>query len=467
MFGLIQRFGDKAAFITERDGEISYREFVNFADRIGKSVDPRSLIFCLCANELESVAGYVGFIRHRTVSLLLPASIDGATLLSLESRYKPSFIWAPLIEQDKLGGRDIVFREGNYALFFSGRNDSLSLHPDLALLMTTSGSTGSPQMVRLSFSNLVNNADSIIKGLGLTANDIPITTLPMNYVYGLSIINSHLRVGGTIILNSRPLMDREFWTLLKTKKATTFGGVPYTYEMIRRLGFDFLRNSSIEQLTQAGGRLQPSLVKEIGSHCDEVNKRFIVMYGQTEATSRMSILPSEFTQLKSESIGRAIPGGRLAIDSGDLGCEVVPGKVGELIYYGPNVSLGYASNARDLLKGDENQGILRTGDLAWVDQDGFYYISGRKKRFLKLFGNRVSLDDIETFISSEGWECACTGKDNDLRLYVTSPDNHKQLRLKVANFLGINHMAISIFYTEKIPRTEHGKVSYFGLEENN
>ena len=467
MFEKLQQFGGKAAFITERDGVVSYAEFINLADRIGINVDARTLVFCLCSNELEAVAGYVGFLRNKVVSLMLPTSINLNSLNLLEARYMPTFIWAPLLDQDRLGKREIVFQEGGYALFSAGLNRAPSLHPDLALLMSTSGSTGSPQMVRLSFSNLVSNADSIIEGLGLTAQDIPITTLPMNYVYGLSIINSHLRIGGTIILNSRSLMDRGFWDLLKSKKATTFGGVPYTYEMIKRLGFDFLRSSSIEQLTQAGGRLEPSLVRDLGLLCKEVNKRFTVMYGQTEATSRMSILPSQFAHIKSESIGRAIPGGRLAIDYGDLGYEVAPGKIGELVYFGANVSLGYATSMQDLSRGDENQGILRTGDLAWIDHEGFYYIAGRKKRFLKIFGNRISLDDVEAFVSSEGWECACIGRDNDLQVYVTSPDNHKQLRLKVATFLGINHLAISISFVKKIPRAENGKVSYFELDEGN
>jgi acyl-coenzyme A synthetase/AMP-(fatty) acid ligase len=466
MFENIEQFKNRIALITERDGAITYGEFVNFSDRIGRSVTSRNLVFFVCSNQIESVAAYVGFLRNKVVPLLLPSSINASTLSFLESNYKPAFIWAPLLIQQELGQREIVFKEGGYGLFSCHLDGLPILHPDLGLLMTTSGSTGSPKMVRLSFKNLSSNADSIAKGLELTSLDVPITTLPMNYVYGLSIINSHLSIGGTVILNNYSVIDRKFWNLLKSKRATTFGGIPYTYEMIKRLGFNFLKNTSIDTLTQAGGSLNSDMVSELGRLSGSLCKRFFVMYGQTEATSRMAILPSAYAQLKPKSIGFAISGGRLEIE--EIEQNPTDGgesfRIGELVYRGPNVCLGYAFSNRDLFKGDENFGILRTGDLAHFDEEGFCYIVGRVKRFIKIYGNRISLDDVERFISAQGFESVCAGQDNHLKMYVTSPDNHDQLIVKVASYLNINRLALSVIYIDKIPRSEYGKVFYADLD---
>ena len=464
MFEALHHFGDKVAFITEDDGAISYAQFIGLADSIGKKISARTVVFCICNNEIGSVAAYVGFLRNKVVPLLLPASIDLEALKLLEIKYRPSFIWAPLSWREKFLGRGIVVTEVGYALYSSYIGSPCELNPELALLVTTSGSTGSRQMVRISYENLLANSQSIIKGLELSAKDIPITTLPMSYVFGLSIINTHLILGGTIILSNRSLMDKRFWELLKSKKATTFGGVPYTYEMIKRFGCNFLKETSIDQLIQAGGRLHPDFIKDFGGRCRQFGVRFFVMYGQTEATSRISILPSEFTELKPESIGVAIPGGKLELVFDQINSDVVNVKTGELVYFGPNVSLGYALDFADLAKLDENRGFLRTGDLATVDQDGFYYIVGRKKRFLKLYGNRVSLDEVESFIQSQGWNGACIGTDDNLKIYVDAVENHGALKIRVAGFLGINHKAISVLYIENLPRLESGKVAYSKLE---
>lgn len=464
MFETLHHFGEKTAFITEDDGAISYRQFVGLADRIAKKISVRTVVFCICSNDLGSVAAYVGFLRNKIVPILLPATIDSEALKILELKYRPSFIWAPLNWKERFKNCETVVTEVGYALYSSNMDSTYELNPALALLMTTSGSTGSKQMVRISYANLEANSQSIIEGLRLSSKDVPITTLPMSYVFGLSIINTHLVVGGTIILSNRSLMDKYFWTMLKSKKATTFGGVPYTYEMIRRLGFNVFKETSINQLLQAGGRLHPDFVKDLGGQCHQMGIQFFVMYGQTEATSRISILPSEFSELKPDSIGLAIPGGKLELDFDLTIANESKEKIGELIYSGPNVSLGYAFDYTDLSKSDENSGRLRTGDLATVDQDGFYYIVGRRKRFIKLYGNRINLNEVEEFIQAEGLNAACIGVDDNLKIYVENAGGHDTLKIRVAGFLGINQRAISVLHIENLPRLESGKVAYSKLE---
>jgi acyl-coenzyme A synthetase/AMP-(fatty) acid ligase len=338
------------------------------------------------------------------------------------------------------------------------------LHDDLALLLTTSGSTGSSKLVRQSYKNIISNANAIAKYIGITQADRPITTLPMSYTYGLSIINSHFLKGCAVILTNKTLMEKAFWDLLKTNKATTFGGVPYTYEMLKKLRFSRMELPSLNILTQAGGKLRPELVKEFAMMCQQKNIRFFVMYGQTEATARMSFLPSEYAISKPGSMGIAIPGGDfwLEDDKGNLitGNETV----GELIYKGDNVTFGYAMSRDHLEKGDENAGVLKTGDMAKCDSDGFYYILGRKKRFLKLFGNRVNLDEVDHLFKEAGYACVCSGEDDHLNIYTIDKNNHEEIKRFIADRTGIHPSAFFVRYIENIPRNEAGKVLYSALK---
>jgi acyl-coenzyme A synthetase/AMP-(fatty) acid ligase len=255
-------------------------------------------------------------------------------------------------------------------------------------------------------------------------------------------------------------MNRTFWDLLKTYKATTFGGVPYVYEMLKKLRFERMTLPSLKVLTQAGGKLRPELAKEFAINCEQKGIKFFVMYGQTEATTRMAYLPSEYAVVKAGSMGGAIPGGEfwLEDDSGNIieGSDIA----GELVYKGENVSMGYALTRLDLSKGDENGGVLKTGDIAKRDSDGFYYIVGRKKRFLKLFGNRVNLDELEQLLKDAGYDCACAGVDDKLKIFVTGKERHDDIKRFASESTGIHQAAFSVTSIESIPRNEAGKTLY-------
>ena len=220
---------------------------------------------------------------------------------------------------------------------------------------------------------------------------------------------------------------------------------------------------SLRVLTQAGGKLSPELSEEFAKICEQKGIKFYVMYGQTEATARMSYLPSEYAISKAGSIGFPIPGGKFSLinESGEVITQSnIPG---ELIYSGDNVTMGYAQSCYDLSKGDENSGHLSTGDIAIFDDDGFYYITGRKKRFLKLFGSRVNLDEVEQLLNNSGIECACTGADDKLIIYTTDP-KIEDARDFVLSHTDINSKGFSVVYIETIPRNESGKVLYGSLE---
>jgi len=463
-YNRLDAFGGATAVITENAEEVSYSELLAAADQLKERIQQRCLVFSVCENSLESVAGYIGFLRGRIVPVLISDGIHQSAFERLLRMYRPAYIW---MQREKAAGAawgSEIYCYGNYVLLKTEDQTDYAIHEDLALLMTTSGSTGSPMLVRQSYKNVNSNAAAIAQYLDITAADRPITTLPMSYTYGLSIINSHFLRGASVILTRKSLMDKNFWSLLRTKQATTFGGVPYIYEMLRKLRFARMDLPSLRVLTQAGGKLHPDLVKEFAMICEQKGIRFFVMYGQTEATARMSYLPDEYAIAKAGSMGKPIPGGMFWLE--DEAGNIIDSHdtVGELVYKGDNVTMGYAGGFEDLGKGDENGGVLKTGDYAKRDADGFYYIVGRKKRFLKLFGNRVNLDEVEQLIKESGFMCACAGTDDHLRIYCCNPEKLADVKGIAASGLGIHPSAVEAIYIDRIPRSESGKILYSELK---
>ena len=221
---------------------------------------------------------------------------------------------------------------------------------------------------------------------------------------------------------------------------------------------------NLKYITQAGGKLRKELCLEFANICAQKNIKFYIMYGQAEATARISYLPSEQVHKKPGSIGIPISGGKIWLE--DENGMVVDKQflAGELVYQGDNVTLGYAENRFELQKGDENQGILYTGDLAKRDQDDYYYIVGRKKRYLKMFGNRINLDDIEQLILSEGNECACSGIDDALNIFITKPEEKNRIKKYISKKTGIHLNGLEMVIVDKIPRNETGKILYSELD---
>jgi long-chain acyl-CoA synthetase len=459
----LMQFAERIAFITEDGSQYSYREILSTADIISKNIKTRSLVFCLTQNSPGSITGYFAFLQNGIVPLMLDSDMDSELLDKLITTYKPEYLWIP--KEDKFANNKgkIMLNLLDYLLVKLPSKKEYLLHDELGLLMTTSGSTGSPKLVKLSYENILSNAQAISKYLSIDENEKPITTLPMNYSFGLSIINSHMIKGATILLTKRSLIEREFWSFLQTFKATSISGVPYTFEILKKLRFFNMDLPHLRTITQAGGKLNDNLNREFSKFCEDEGKRFYVMYGQTEATARMSYLPHEYSMLKLGSMGVAIPDGEFFLldKSGNILDEAE--KDGELMYKGRNVSMGYAVIRSDLAKGNENNGILATGDIAKRDNDGFYYIVGRKKRFIKLFGNRINLDEMERLINNVLSDCACTGRDDEIIIFITDRGKLKDINRYIAEKIGINRRAFLVKYIAEIPRNFSGKIIYSKL----
>ncbi len=457
-------FGENNFAIADDGTQYKYKDLYE-QERLfaGQLATQRSLVFVLCTNTVGSILGYVSCLNYGHVAVMVDASLDSDLLQALIKTYSPNFLWVPQDNEDQFTGNKRYSAWGYTLIEYN--NELIDLHLDLALLLTTSGSTGSPKLVRQSYQNILANTQSIVEYLQIDATERPITTLPMNYTYGLSIINTHLFVGATLILTQHGIMQSEFWQRMKSEEVTSIAGVPYIYEMLDRLRFCRMKLPSLRTMTQAGGKLSLKLHEKFATYAQEQGKKFIVMYGQTEATARMGYLPAEYALKKIGSMGMAIPGGRFAlVDMNDQ--EITePEVVGELIYYGDNVTLGYAERVEDLSKGDERHGVLHTGDMAKMDQDGFYYIVGRKKRFLKIFGSRVNLDETERLLSLqfEGLDCACSGVDDKLKVFITNADLKKNVEQFLPEKLGFHPSAFAVEVIQQIPRNDAGKILYTQL----
>lgn len=448
--------------IQEESGvQLSYGEVYDFDEKFAEEAGGRCLIFIMCSNTAGSVAGYTACINHRIVPVLLNAHIDRELLDHLLSLYCPAYLWMPEDQTGQFPGMESVYEAYGYVLLRTGYGRNFPLYKELALLLTTSGSTGSPKFVRQSYTNVLDNAQSIAEYLELDETERPITTLPMNYTYGLSIINSHLLAGATILVTEKTLMQKEFWNFFKEAGATSFGGVPYTYEILDKLRFYRMELPSLRAMTQAGGKILPELHEKFAKYAVERGKKFVVMYGQCEATARMGYLPPEKAVEKKGSMGIAIPGGKFHLIDGDGKEIAAPDTTGELVYEGKNVTLGYAECGEDLIKGDERNGILETGDMAQFDRDGYFYIVGRKKRFLKIYGNRVNLDEVDRLIKGEfGIEAASVGVDDHMYIFVTDGKYAEPVKAFVVNKTRLNQAAFQVITIDEIPKNDSGKTLY-------
>jgi long-chain acyl-CoA synthetase len=456
-------YSSRIAIISETFGEISYQELQKYANTFSGFLPERALVLCICSNNLETVVGYLGALAANSVVMMVEGKISSDLLNRLSGEYLPEYIWVGKNRLIDFEFPNIIHEFGNSVLLRTQHKHLSNLHPQLSLLLPTSGSTGSPKYVRLSNRNISSNAESIVTYLDITAEQKTITTLPSSYSYGLSIINSHLLSGATICMTELSMMENMFWEKIEKHQINSFAGVPYTYKMLDRIKFHNRIPASLKTITQAGGKLSKDLCLKFAQSCSKADVKFFVMYGQTEATARMSYLPSDRAIIKAGSIGLPIPGGEFWLVN-DFGITVEePNVPGELYYRGDNVCMGYAEGRADLSEGDQNKGVLATGDIAMRDDEGFLYIVGRKKRFIKIFGNRINLDEIENQLNLAGFESACTGIDEKLQIFTTGKQNEVDISSYLRQNIGLNKVAYSIYPIAEIPRNASGKIQYSKL----
>ena len=443
-FDHLEKFGDNiAVYDSNSDESVTYLELEGFVQtRVAELGDERKLVFIEAHNSLQSVIDYVACLRGRHVVYLLD-NLENNKTQSLIQLYKPNI----------LIGKDGKLKFNN--------DTALDLHKDLALLLSTSGSTGSPKFVKLSQKNIQSNAESICEYLELTADDRALSHLKLHYSYGMSILNSHLQVGASVILTPHTVIDDAFWKVLNEYKATSFAGVPYTFETLLHNNFAVEKYPSLRYTTQAGGKLEASLVQKMSEQLGKYNVKFYVMYGQTEAAPRISYLPPDLVAEFPGSIGKAIPGGTLSLIDENGDDIIEEDKAGELVYAGPNVMMGYATNPEELSL-DETPECLLTGDIACRTKFDLYYIVGRTSRFVKPFGIRVNLDEIQSHIKTTHAQSAVTGDDKTIivALQKSAEGDTIDIIPTLAKKYALPESTFSISLYDGIPLLSSGKYDY-------
>ncbi len=461
-------FADNTALIdTSKNESVSYRNIESESDIIKEKISSgrKGLAFLFTTNNSESVITYIALLKSGNAVLLLDEKLNEEIRNGLIKNYRPDYIISS--NESVPEHYSLSFKYESLNFIKTTESNSINIFPELSVLLSTSGTTGSPKLVKLSYKNIQSNASSIAEYLNIDESERPITTLPFNYSFGLSIINSHLLKGSTIVLTEKTVFFRDFWNLFNEYKCTSFAGVPYTYTMLKRIGFEKIDLPTLKYFTQAGGKLSEEFIKHFNEYAIENNKKFFVMYGQTEATARITYVPPEKLSNKIGSIGISIPGGELKIMN-DAQEIFAPNETGEIVYKGDNVMLGYAETAADLSKGDELNGVLFTGDLGYKDKDGFFYVTGRMKRFIKIFGLRINLDEVQKMIENHfKISAACTGKDELLKILVHSDDHLTEVKVKeeVMKMYKLNFKSLVVKSTNQIPTNSNGKYDYNRINE--
>jgi acyl-CoA synthetase (AMP-forming)/AMP-acid ligase II len=449
---------------ADRGEEITYGQLL---ERVTQTADclrqklGRGLVFHLSTDTPDAIVLYLACLEAGCPVVLLEPGL-GDRLEPLLQAYDPDAVLLPEEMATPAGmrpGASLPTRTYRMAIGRTNRAER-PLHPDLALLLTTSGSTGSPKLVRLTRNNLLANARAIASYLGIQTGERSIQSLPMHYSYGLSLVNSHLAAGATVVLTRHSFIRPEFWSAFDRAGCTSFAGVPYMYETLHRLRFDPKQHSGLRTMTQAGGGLRRDLIQSFHERASAAGCRFFVMYGQTEAAPRISYVPHERLAEKLGSIGIPVPNGRLSL------VPLEDSDQEELIYSGPNVMMGYAESATDLAAGDILKGTLRTGDLATADSEGFFTLTGRLKRFAKLFGRRISLEELEKELEMRyPIRAAATEREGQLLIFAAARErvDLEGIAHDLARRLNVPPKCVKVQAIAEIPLTASGKTDYKAL----
>jgi acyl-CoA synthetase (AMP-forming)/AMP-acid ligase II len=435
-------------------GELA--ELVGEAERVLRH-DSKALVLCAGDRDLPTLLAYLAALRLGHAVAFLPASDE------ILSSYQPEFVipapgegagltglgYRPVAEP--IAGTTIFQRESS--------QPAGELYPDLALMLGTSGSTGSPKTVRLSYTGLAGNITAVIRALGITAAERGPTSLPITHAYGLSVLNTHLLAGASVVFCRRSPLSLATWDHLIRSGATSFAAVPTTYAAFGPAHVSQLGRSKIRTMTHSGARLGDDLTMRLVRMMEERDGRFYVGYGQTEATSRIARLDPADLPGRLGSVGTAMPGGTITIRPAPAHARAVPGE-GAVHYRGPGVMLGYASGRADLSRGAEVD-VLDTGDLGYL-REGYLYLTGRTKRIVKVFGVRTSLDDLERMVERPGHPTAVICGTDDVVHLVGAGDAavHEQQRRQLVESLGVPSRYVVFRPVDRLPQTPGGKVDY-------
>ena len=465
LFRAFNKYKNNIAIIDKEHSDLSYKQVLKESNKIKKKIKIKSLILIISENTLGSLLAYIFCIINNHVAIIIDSKTNKKNILKVFKNYEPNYIF--LSKEIKTIFNKKCLEKYSFfdqILLKNKINKKKKLNKNLSVLLSTSGSMGSIKFVKLSRNNLKINTDSIINYLKINNKDSAITNLPISYSYMISVINTHLEAGGSIIISKYSLIEKKFWKILKNSKVTSFNGVPYTYEMLIRIGIKNIKINSLKYLTQAGGKLEKNKLKEIINFCKKHNIKFFSMYGQTEASPRISYLKPEFSEKKIGSIGKGLSGNKIYIIN-DTGKKILePYVEGEIICEGKNVFMGYSKNYNDLNRPNEKNYKLKTGDLGFFDKDGFFFITSRISRITKIFGNRIDLGDLESLMKQKGYKVVCLSDNKIIFIFIEKKYNKTNLINTISQITNLNISSFKLIKLKYFPRTSNNKVSYSELK---
>ncbi len=457
------KFRNNIALIDEKD-KVFYRDLIINSAKIEKKLRKKSLTLMLADNSIGSIVCYVSLIKKRFPVLILDHRITTKFLKDILKLYKPENICLPNKNSFFKRNKDFkfVYKFKSFKFLKNIKKDPFKVNDNLSILATTSGSTGSVKLIKQSYNNIKSNTSSILQYLKLNKNSVTITNLPLSYTFGMSIINTHLQVGSKIVVTKRTMFEKKFWKVFKKNQINTIYGVPYTYEILDKLNFFSKNTPSLKLFAQAGGKITEKFQKKINLYIEKYKKFFFIMYGQAEATTRISYLPYEKFAKKIGSIGVPIVGGKIKLVDENNRIIKKANTVGEIVYKGKNVCKGYVFDRNDINKKDQWNGKIFTGDLAKRDKEGFYYIVGRKKRFSKIYGLNINLEEIENLLKTKfnSPDFATIPSTNKIKIFTSIQDTDKKILDCLKKNTNIHISSFKTFFVKKIPKLINGKIDY-------
>ncbi|HBC78679.1 MAG TPA: AMP-dependent synthetase, partial [Bacteroidales bacterium] len=443
-------------FLVGKDN-LSFKELYISSSRLAswlrKEYGTNKNILLLSVNNRFFLTAYFAIIKSGNVCIPLDPNIEKENLEYITGLTNPVLIFMTRDIEKKISAGTVkcifpdTIGQDEFSGPLSGKEENFDREA-CAEIIFTSGSTGIPKGVMISHKNLITNTDSIVTYLKLNQNDRMLVVLPFYYCYGLSLLHTHLRVGGSIVLNNSFIFLGSIINNLLEYKCTGFAGVPSHFQILLRKSDNFKTTKfpDLRYVTQAGGKLAPIFIDEFRNSHPEIT--FIVMYGQTEATARLSYLPPDLYEAKKGSMGKGIPGVELRVID-EKGEKIKPGEVGEVIAKGDNVMIGYFKDEEGT-KNAIRDGWLYTGDLGTVDKDGYIFLTARKKEIIKVGGKRISPKEIEAVILElpEVVDCTIEGVEDELlgealkATVVIRTDNGKEMMVDKIKQHCSRHLAL-------------------------
>ena len=466
LFKFFKKYKKNIAIIYEENNKLTYGKLLVEIKKIKKNIKERSLILIISENSIGSLLAYIFCILNNHVVIIVDSKTSQKNIYKIFKNYKPNYIFTS-DKKNNILKKNLIKKYNffNQILYRNKINIKKKLNKELSILLSTSGSMGSTKFVKLSKENIKINTDSIISYLKINKKDSAITNLPISYSYMISIINTHLEVGGSIVISNHSLVQKEYWKYIEKNKITSFNGVPYTYEILSKIGFKNIISQSIRYLTQAGGKIENNKLLEILKFCKKYKLKFYSMYGQTEAAPRISYLNPKYSFKKIGSIGKAIPGIKISLID-NLNNKINDSfKQGEVLCEGKNIFMGYSKNYKDLYESNKINFKLKTGDLGYFDKDDFFYLTGRKNKITKIFGNRIDIEELENLMDKKGFKVVCLS--NNKKIFIFKEKKYKKIILlnTISKITNLNIQSFELIKLRSFPRTINGKISYNKLKK--